>query len=73
MPLMPCADEAFVVREFLKIDDDPVDYVCTHCGWLQGSAADGARELLTCATWDSHAARAEYIALAAAAIPGFIP
>jgi hypothetical protein len=60
---MECADENFAVRTFMLAEvreDGQKDYTCTHCGWLQASAAAGAAELCRLATWHDEAEYRRY-------------
>ncbi|MYM92590.1 hypothetical protein [Duganella vulcania] len=61
---MPCADENFTKRAFAPSDDG--DHVCTHCGWMQSSAAGGAAELCNSATWHSQGEYERYANVARA-------
>lgn len=65
---MACADEGFTNREFTLVGHDAngkPDYSCKHCGWLQGSPAKGAAELLATAYWSSQKSRSKFVKKAA--------
>ena len=60
---MACADEDLAEHEFSPMPDGSA-FVCTHCGWIQESAAAGAAELCESATWTSLEGYARYAAIA---------
>lgn len=64
---MQCADENFALRMFSVaevLENGKKDYVCEHCGWLQGSTAAGAAELCRSATWHDGAEYQRYAEVA---------